>query len=65
MVSQLIERPLYTVEQARRYLGIGRATLYRLLGRRELASVHGRARRIRQEDLEKFVEQSLARDRTA
>lgn len=65
MSPQLIDQPLYTVEQARHYLQIGRATLYRILAAGLLASVHiGRSRRIRRQDLEQFVEVSMARARS-
>lgn len=51
------ERPLLlTVQQAAEMIGIGRSTLYRILERGEIHSVHiGASRRIPLEAVEKFV----------
>jgi excisionase family DNA binding protein len=55
-------RPVLSVNEAARVLGIERATLYRLLRAGELESVRvGKRRKFRPEDLDAYLERSRER----
>ncbi len=59
-------RLLLTVEEAGQLLGVGRTTVYQLIGDGEIRTVKiGRSRRVARCDLEAFVEQLRADVATA
>ena len=52
-----VERMALSVEQAAAYIGVKRATLYRLMGDGDIASFHVRARRLLlRSELDRFID---------